>query len=80
LGTGEKIPSAVELKNAQVMRRSIVAASNISAGTTFSLNNLILKRPGSGYLGNRLSEIVGKQAACDIQADTVIDSRMIVKS
>jgi N,N'-diacetyllegionaminate synthase len=80
LGTGEKIPSSVELKNAQVMRRSVVAARNISAGTMFNLNNLILKRPGSGYLGNRFSEMVGKQAACDIKADTVIDSTMIVKS
>jgi N-acetylneuraminate synthase/N,N'-diacetyllegionaminate synthase len=77
LGNGEKIPCASELRNASVMRRSIVAAVDIAAGTVFSLENLTLKRPASGLLGDRLNEVLGKTSACDIKSETVIDYSMI---
>lgn len=77
LGSGEKIPCASELENASVMRRSIIAVADIPAGTVFSLENITLKRPASGFLGNRLNEILGRKSACDIRGETVIDYSMI---
>lgn len=48
IGDGLKRPSASELKNAPIARRSLVAAKNIKAGEKFSENNLAAKRPGNG--------------------------------
>ncbi|SIN98554.1 N-acetylneuraminate synthase [Halodesulfovibrio marinisediminis] len=48
LGTGEKKPSVVELKNLPQVRKSVVAAASIAVGESFSKLNLQIKRPGSG--------------------------------
>lgn len=78
LGNGVKIPCLSEQKNAQVMRRSIVAATDIAAGTVFTLENLTLKRPASGLLGNRLEEILGRRSARDISEEAIIDYSMVL--
>ncbi len=48
LGTGIKKPSSSELKNMSVARKSIVAASDIKKGETFTEINITVKRPGTG--------------------------------
>lgn len=48
LGDGIKIPSASELKNKPIARKSLVASRAIRAGQTFSEENLTSKRPGNG--------------------------------
>ena len=63
--------------SSDLMRRSIIAVVDIPAGTVFSLENITLKRPASGFLGNRLNEILGRKSACDIRGETVIDYSMI---
>lgn len=48
LGTGEKKPCAIELKNLPQIRKSIVAAKPIASGELFSELNLQIMRPGTG--------------------------------
>ena len=77
LGSAVKTPSSAEVINAAAMRRSIVASQDITAGSVFSLENLTLKRPAAGLMGNQLADILGRKAATDIRAETCIDFGMV---
>ncbi|MBM4221478.1 MAG: N-acetylneuraminate synthase [Gammaproteobacteria bacterium] len=74
LGDGVKRPTASELKNMVVARKSLVAAHPIRAGELFTRENLGIKRPGTGISPMRLDEIVGKRADRDYQIDEVIQA------
>lgn len=73
LGDGIKRPAASEVPNAQVARKSIVAARPIRAGEQFSTANLATKRPGTGMSPMRWDEVVGRRAPRDFAADEIID-------
>lgn len=73
LGDGVKAPSAAERRNAEVVRKSIVAACAISNGETFSPGNLAVKRPGTGISPMRWDEVVGRQAKRDFARDEFIE-------
>jgi N,N'-diacetyllegionaminate synthase len=77
LGSALKTPSSAEVVNATVMRRSIVASQDITVGSVFSLENVTLKRPASGLMGNQLAYILGRKAATNISAETCIDFGMV---
>lgn len=53
-------------------RRSIVAACDISEGATITSEMLTFKRPGTGIVPSRIDFVVGKQAARNIQSDTIL--------
>ncbi|HWQ62069.1 MAG TPA: N-acetylneuraminate synthase, partial [Negativicutes bacterium] len=69
LGTGTKVPSAAELKNRAVARKSLVAACDIKAGEPFTAENLTVKRPGTGIAPLHYWEWLGKPADRDYKAD-----------
>ena len=48
LGNGIKRPSASEIKNMVVARKSIHYAMDLEAGTTIEMKHLVMKRPGNG--------------------------------
>jgi N-acetylneuraminate synthase len=48
IGNGEKKPAPCELKNKAVARKSLVAAKNIKKGECFTVENMVMKRPGTG--------------------------------
>jgi len=48
MGDGIKIPATSELRNRQIVRKSLVAAEEIIAGDKFTEKNLTVKRPGTG--------------------------------
>jgi N,N'-diacetyllegionaminate synthase len=72
LGDGIKQPTASELKNKPIARKSIVAACSIRQGAVFSEHNLSVKRPGTGISPMRWDEVLGQVAQRDYQADDVI--------
>lgn len=72
-GSGRKAPSPSELKNKEVARKSIVAASNIKKGETFTNKNLAVKRPGNGISPMQWDEIIGKKAKRDFSDDELIE-------
>ena len=73
LGDGVKRPSAAELKNRAVVRRSLVAACSIAAGEPYSEENLTCKRPGTGVSPTAYWNRLGTAAARDYAADDLID-------
>jgi N,N'-diacetyllegionaminate synthase len=72
LGSWDKRPSGAEVENRAVVRKSIVAARAIRAGEIFSIDNLTVKRPGTGVSPMRWDEILGQQATRDFIADELI--------
>jgi N,N'-diacetyllegionaminate synthase len=73
LGDGVKRPSASELKNKPIARKSLVAIKNIRAGDPFSAENIGAKRPGNGITPMRWDEVIGRYARRDFAIDELIE-------
>lgn len=73
LGNGSKVPSASELRNRTVARKSLVAWKDIKQGERFSMDNLGVKRPGGGlspyYYWDMLGQIAGRDYRVDEQVE-----------
>lgn len=72
LGDGRKVPAAAEIKNRLVARRSVVARTAIKKGEPYTLENLTLKRPGTGIPASRYDELLGRESNRDYQPDDLI--------
>jgi len=72
LGSSEKRPSAGERKNMAAARKSIVAACPIKKGEKFTVQNLTVKRPGTGICPLRWDDIIGTFAIQDYLTDELI--------
>jgi len=73
LGDGIKRPTAAELQNAIVARKSIVAARAIAAGEPLSAENLTVKRPGTGMSPLLWDDVIGRVASRAYAADDFIE-------
>lgn len=73
LGDGVKRTSPSEAKNIPIVRKSLVAARHIRAGEPLTLDNLAVKRPGTGVSPMRLNEVLGWVARRDFEADELIE-------
>jgi len=73
LGTGIKDPSASELRNKDIARKSIVALRHIEKGEIFTEENLTYKRPGTGISPMRWFEVLGKTAVRNFEPDEQIE-------
>lgn len=72
LGSPEKTPTASELENSFIIRRSLTAACDIPAGEVFTPENLVLKRPGTGIAPIEYWEYLGKKASRDYHKDELV--------
>jgi len=72
LGDGIKRPSASEIRNKAVARKSIVAARPIRAGELLTAAHLAVKRPGTGLSPMHWDELLGRPAARDFATDEPI--------
>ncbi len=73
LGKGIKISSPSELKNRQVVRKSIVAARLIKKGEPFREENITTKRPGTGISPMMWDRVLGKKAKRNFYDDELIE-------
>nr|WP_309098443.1 N-acetylneuraminate synthase [Fredinandcohnia onubensis] len=73
LGDGQKQPSKSEMKNMEIARKSIVAATDIKKGEIFTEDNLTVKRPGNGVSPTKWFEVIGKTANRDFIEDELIE-------
>jgi N-acetylneuraminate synthase len=73
LGDGIKRPTASELRNRSIARKSLVAARPIRAGEPFSPDNVDTKRPGTGLSPMLWDELIGRPASRDYAADELIE-------
>jgi N-acetylneuraminate synthase len=69
------------LENEQIARqnarRSIVSKGIIKKGEYLTKDNLIFKRPGTGIIPKKLSQIIGKKLKFDIPDDTILSFDML---
>lgn len=73
IGTGIKGPTASEIGNKSIARKSIVAACKIVKGEILSEKNITTKRPGNGISPMKWHEIIGKAAPRDFSKDELIE-------
>lgn len=79
LGTGIKIPQASETKNICIARKSIVAKRHIIKGEKFTVDNITVKRPGTGISPMLWYEVMGKTAIRDFDEDELIEVDGMIK-
>jgi len=72
LGDGIKKPSPSEIKNIQIVRRSIHYAKNLKKGGIISEDDLIMKRPGNGISPMELENVLSKKLKIDVLADSIV--------
>ena len=72
LGNGIKKPTREEMKNINVVRKSIVAAKKIQKGETLNEDNITTKRPGNGISPMLWDEIIGTKALKNFEKDELI--------
>lgn len=73
MGDGIKRLTPGETINKPVARKSLVAGRPIKVGEQFTLNNLAVKRPGTGISPMRWDEFLGKKAIRNFDVDELID-------
>ena len=71
-GSKIKEPSKSELKNKQIIRKSIVAIKPIIKGEIFNNKNIGIKRPGTGISPMNWESIIGQVAEKNFQQDELI--------
>ncbi|MBF0492102.1 MAG: N-acetylneuraminate synthase family protein [Deltaproteobacteria bacterium] len=72
LGTENLEPSAAEKEMKKIARRSIVSLRKILKDELFSLENIGLKRPGTGLPPGLYEKVIGKKAARNIEKNALI--------
>jgi N-acetylneuraminate synthase/N,N'-diacetyllegionaminate synthase len=72
LGNGIKKPTKREESIMEAARRSIVAASDLEAGTVLEENMLEFKRPGTGLKPEFISFIIGRKLKRSVKEDELI--------
>jgi N-acetylneuraminate synthase/N,N'-diacetyllegionaminate synthase len=77
LGKSDKKPSENELKVAAVIRKSLVASRHIAAGTSLRQDMVAIRRPGTGITPRMIDQVLGRRAARDIPASTLITWEML---
>jgi N,N'-diacetyllegionaminate synthase len=72
LGSDIKKPNQSESALIPIVRKSIVASTNIKKGEVFNEKNLSIKRPGNGLSPKIWNNIIGKKAKMDFNIDDLI--------
>jgi len=72
LGSKEKKPTQSEIKNIEIIRKSVVAIADIKKGEKFSLDNIDIKRPGTGLAPKLFFQILGKKSKKYVKSDSLI--------
>lgn len=72
LGNPIKHELEVEAVNRSTMRRSLVAAEDISVGTIIEDRHIVLKRPGTGVGSEFIPLFLGRKTMCPLKKDQMI--------
>jgi N-acetylneuraminate synthase len=77
LGDGRKRPAASEREIAMVVRRSLVAARAIPAGSVLDEEAVTVRRPGTGLPPGARETVIGRTVRIDIPAGALITLEML---
>jgi N,N'-diacetyllegionaminate synthase len=73
LGDGIKRLTPSEVRNKSIVRKSLTANREIKAGELFTVENIAIKRPGTGISPMQWNEVLGKVARRDFLVDELIE-------
>ncbi|MFC1856975.1 N-acetylneuraminate synthase [Thermodesulfobacteriota bacterium] len=76
MGNGEKVPAVSELGTAEVARRSLVAATDLAAGSIIQKNHIAIRRPGTGLPPVMLESLVGRRLRRPVSAGMLLTLEM----
>lgn len=71
-GNGEKKIAKGECDTIKVARKSVVSKRKIKKGTILQLDDLTIKRPGTGIEPKYLKELIGRRIKRDFENDEII--------
>ena len=69
-GTGIKEPSASEIPNKVVARKSIHTKNLLNSGHLLKSDDLVMKRPGDGISPMEIDNIIGRKINQNLEAET----------
>ena len=72
IGDGYKTPKSCEENVRNIARKSLVAKRNIKRGDVFAIDNIAIKRPGSGISPIEIENVIGRKADSDFFVDELI--------
>jgi len=72
LGDGRKIPSRSELKNRELVRKSLVATRDLPQGHRLAAGDLMAKRPGNGLSPKLKGTVIGAVLQKEIPRDGIL--------
>ena len=67
-GSGKKTPSESELRNLEIVRKSLHLNKDLKKGSVISTDDLIVLRPATGISPMRINEIIGKSLTNNLKA------------
>lgn len=74
MGGTDRIVMSAELDQRKKMRRSIIAAVDLKAGTKLTEETLDAKRPGTGLPPERLGDLIGRTLLRDVEGGALLTS------
>jgi sialic acid synthase SpsE len=78
LGSTRRVFCEEELGQRKVHRRSIVAKKLIKGGEELTMDNLTIKRPGTGIKPKHLDSLLGKKVKTECKGDLLLEWSNIV--
>jgi len=72
LGQPQKYPTPSEIKNRDIVRKSLVSNQDIQSGEIFSEKNIDVKRPGTGTSPLKYWDWIGQKAEKDFKAEELL--------
>jgi len=72
LGSTVKKPTPSEIPNMAIGRKSIISTKNIKTGELLTVDNIAIKRPGTGMSPMRWDDVLGMVAVRDYDVDELI--------
>ena len=76
LGSKGKKVQPAEMDNAKHMRRSLMAANAIKAGTVITRQHISAKRPGTGIPPCMMDQLIGKRLVVDLEKEDLFNLNM----
>ncbi len=77
LGSGKKEPAENEADTARAVRKSLVAACHIPAGTVIIEEMLAIRRPGTGIPPSSIEMVLGRRTVVDIEESQLLTKEMV---
>jgi N,N'-diacetyllegionaminate synthase len=72
MGSEIKICQPEEMQMSKISRKSIVLKKSLNSGHVLTLDDLVLKRPGTGLPPKEINKIIGKKIKRDLQTEHLL--------